>query len=98
MGTDALGREEQRRLILGQLTSLSVDHGSPTYSIHYSDPLWIALAFFCGLLVRGIGLPPMIGFLAAGFALNLLGAQGGEFLNATADLGITLLLFPSASN
>lgn len=62
-------------------------------SIHYSDPLWIALAFICGLLLKGFGLPPMIGFLIAGFALNLLGAKGGEFLNAISDLGITLLLF-----
>ncbi len=62
-------------------------------SINYSDPMWIAIAFFFGLGVRAIGLPPMIGFLAAGFALNTLGAKGGEFLNATADLGITLLLF-----
>lgn len=35
----------------------------------------------------------MVGFLAAGFILNSLGAEGGEFLNALADLGITLLLF-----
>jgi predicted Kef-type K+ transport protein len=62
-------------------------------SIHYSDPLWIAIAFLCGLAVRVVGLPPMIGFLLAGFMLNVLGAQGGEFLNAVADLGITLLLF-----
>lgn len=62
-------------------------------SINPSDPLWIAIAFICGLLVRLIGLPPLIGFLAAGFMLNALGAEGGEFLHATADLGITLLLF-----
>ena len=35
----------------------------------------------------------MVGFLVAGFMLNALGAEGGEFLNAVADLGITLLLF-----
>jgi Kef-type K+ transport system, predicted NAD-binding component len=34
-----------------------------------------------------------VGFLAAGFLLNALGAEGGEFLQAMADLGITLLLF-----
>lgn len=62
-------------------------------SIHYSDPLWIAIAFLCGLAIRGVGLPPMVGFLVAGFMLNALGAEGGEFLNAVADLGITLLLF-----
>jgi predicted Kef-type K+ transport protein len=62
-------------------------------SIHYSDPLWIAIAFICGLAIRAVGLPPLVGFLAAGFMLNALGAEGGEFLNSMADLGITLLLF-----
>jgi len=62
-------------------------------SIHYTDPLWIAIAFICGLAVRAVGLPPLVGFLAAGFLLNALGAQGGEFLDAMADMGITLLLF-----
>jgi predicted Kef-type K+ transport protein len=62
-------------------------------SIHYSDPLWIGIAFLFGLAVRVVGLPPLVGFLAAGFMLNALGAEGGEFLNAMADLGITLLLF-----
>jgi predicted Kef-type K+ transport protein len=62
-------------------------------SIDYSDPLWIAIAFICGLATKSIGLPPMVGFLIAGFVLNALGAESGEFLNATADLGITLLLF-----
>ena len=62
-------------------------------SIHHNDPLWIAIAFLCGFAVRAVGLPPLIGFLAAGFMLNALGAEGGEFLSAMADLGITLLLF-----
>lgn len=62
-------------------------------SIHYRDPLWLAIAFACGLAVKGVRLPPMVGFLLAGFALNAMGAEGGEFLSATADLGITLLLF-----
>ncbi|MGB5708682.1 MAG: cation:proton antiporter [Arenicellales bacterium] len=62
-------------------------------SIHYSDPLWLAIAFLCGLAIRAVGLPPMVGFMVAGFMLNTLGAEGGEFLNAMADLGITLLLF-----
>ena len=40
-----------------------------------------------------IGLPPLIGFLAAGFALNALGAFPGQMLDKFSDLGITLLLF-----
>jgi len=62
-------------------------------SIHYTDPLWIVIAFICGLAVRTAGLPPLVGFLAAGFLLNALGVQGGEFLQAMANMGITLLLF-----
>ena len=62
-------------------------------SIDPRDPLWIAIAFVCGFAVKLIGLPPLIGFLFAGFILNAAGAEGGSFLSATADLGITLLLF-----
>ncbi len=62
-------------------------------SIDYKDPLWIAVAFLFGALSRAVGLPPLVGFLVAGFSLNYAGAQGGEFLNEMADLGITLLLF-----
>lgn len=64
-----------------------------TISVHYSDPLWIAIAFLFGFALKVIGLPPMVGFLMAGFMLNALGAEGGEFLTAMANLGITLLLF-----
>ena len=38
-------------------------------------------------------MPPLVGFLIAGFTLNYLGAEGGEFLNEMADVGVTLLLF-----
>lgn len=62
-------------------------------AIHYNDPLWIVIALLCGLATRSIGLPPMVGFLAAGFILNAFGAAGGNFLDALASLGITLLLF-----
>lgn len=62
-------------------------------SIHPTDPLWIAIAFVFGLLLKIIGLPPLIGFLAAGFFLHALGARSDGFLTSIADLGITLLLF-----
>ncbi len=57
------------------------------------DPLLISVAFILGFLVRQIGLPPLVGFLAAGFVLNILGFEGGETLQTFADLGVTLLLF-----
>ena len=62
-------------------------------AINPHDPLWIAIAFVCGLAMKVVGLPPLIGFLLAGFALNMAGAQTSGFLSATADLGVTLLLF-----
>lgn len=62
-------------------------------SIDYRDPVWIAVAYLFGFIVWQIGLPPLVGFLIAGFVLNAVGASGGEFLNEMADLGVTLLLF-----
>ena len=62
-------------------------------SIDYKDPIWIAIAFVFGLLARLIGLPPLVGFLIAGFSLNALGAENSLFLNEMADLGVTLLMF-----
>lgn len=62
-------------------------------SIDYREPAWIAIAFLSGLACRRVNLPPMIGFLMAGFGLNLMGAENNGFLVATADMGITLLLF-----
>lgn len=62
-------------------------------AIDYRDPLWIAVAYLFGFAVWQLGLPPLVGFLLAGFLLNLLGVAGGEFLNEMADLGVTLLLF-----
>ncbi len=62
-------------------------------AIALGDVAWIGLAFVLGLLSRVIGLPPLVGFLAAGFVLNLFGITSGEVLETLSDLGITLLLF-----
>lgn len=62
-------------------------------SIDYRDPAWIAVAFLFGLVARRINLPPMVGFLLAGFILHVLGAENDPFLLAIADMGVTLLLF-----
>jgi len=62
-------------------------------SLHYQDPIWIAVAFTLGMAALQVGLPPLVGFLLAGFALNWAGAEGGKFLDEIADLGVTLLLF-----
>ncbi|MCG6967710.1 MAG: cation:proton antiporter [Chromatiaceae bacterium] len=62
-------------------------------AIDYRDPIWIAVAFTFGFLAVQLRLPPLVGFLVAGFVLNALGAEGGAFLGEMADLGVTLLLF-----
>ena len=62
-------------------------------AIAVGDVAWIALAFVLGLLSRAVGLPPLVGYLAAGFLLNLHGTASGETLQKLSDLGITLLLF-----
>ncbi len=57
------------------------------------DILWLVFAFVCGLAVKLVGLPPLIGFLVAGFALNIAGIEPNESLESIANLGITLMLF-----
>jgi len=57
------------------------------------DPLWISAAFLFGFAARQVGLPPLVGFLLAGFTLNSLGVAGGSLLANIADMGVTLLLF-----
>ena len=62
-------------------------------AIAFNDVAWILLAFVFGLCSRIVGLPPLVGFLGAGFLLNAMGFQDSELLEKLADLGITLLLF-----
>ena len=57
------------------------------------DTLLIAIAFVCGLLVKQLGLPPMVGFLGAGFILQTLGQTSGPGIEAVSEMGVTLMLF-----
>jgi len=57
------------------------------------EPMMIALAFAAGFAAQWLKLPPLIGFLAAGFALNALGFERTPALDTIANLGVTLLLF-----
>ena len=54
---------------------------------------FILIAFICGLGLKMVGLPPLIGYLIAGFMLNYLGFQSSDALQTIANLGITLMLF-----
>ncbi len=55
--------------------------------------LLIVFAYIFGMVLGFIGLPPMVGFLLAGFAYNFSGFAPPPGLESMADLGITLLLF-----
>ena len=62
-------------------------------AIALNDVVWIFIAFVLGYLAKSMRLPPLVGFLAAGFLLNIQGVVSGEMLAKLSDLGITLLLF-----
>jgi predicted Kef-type K+ transport protein len=53
----------------------------------------VILAFCAGLAVRQLGYPPLLGYLAAGFAAHMMGLGDGEDFQSLADAGIVLLLF-----
>lgn len=53
----------------------------------------LVVAFVLGFVMRLLGLPPMLGFLVAGFVLSALGIEGNETIEKISDLGILLLLF-----
>jgi predicted Kef-type K+ transport protein len=51
------------------------------------------IAFIFGFACKIIKMPPLIGFLIAGFVLNAMGFSLSESLTTIADLGITVMLF-----
>jgi glutathione-regulated potassium-efflux system ancillary protein KefC len=57
------------------------------------DPLIILFALGFGLVARLVGLPPLVGYLAAGFALQEVNLGAGPLLRTLGDIGVTLLLF-----
>lgn len=57
------------------------------------DFLWILVAFGGGFIMKQIGMPPLVGFLLAGFGLHAAGVEPAASLQTLADLGITLMLF-----
>ncbi len=59
----------------------------------HMEPIWLAIAFILGFLAKLVKLPPLVGYLIAGFILKFMGAESGELINTISDLGIMLLLF-----
>ena len=54
---------------------------------------FLLFAFVCGLTVKLIGIPPLVGYLLAGFLLNFAGYGLTDELTQIANLGITIMLF-----
>ncbi|MBO7922265.1 cation:proton antiporter [Alteromonas sp. K632G] len=54
---------------------------------------FLLFAFVCGLTVKLIGIPPLVGYLVAGFLLNFSGYTLTDDLTKIANLGITIMLF-----
>jgi len=55
--------------------------------------IWLAFAFVLGLFMRLLGLPPLVGYLLAGFLLSAQGYESHPILEQVAHAGVLLLLF-----
>lgn len=58
-----------------------------------ANAILITAAFALGFVAKQFGMPPMVGFLIAGFLLKALGFEGDASLSEIANFGVTLLLF-----
>lgn len=54
---------------------------------------FVLAAFAFGFAAARIGLPPLVGYLAAGFALHALGYEVTSGIELLAEIGVLLLLF-----
>ena len=57
------------------------------------DSIAIIIAFALGFAARQVRLPPLVGYLVAGFAIKASGVEGGAVIVELADVGVLLLLF-----
>lgn len=57
------------------------------------DVAFILAAFASGFLAARVGLPPLVGYLIAGFGLHLLGNEVTGAIETVSDIGVLLLLF-----
>ncbi|KGQ21401.1 cation:proton antiporter family protein [Thermus filiformis] len=57
------------------------------------EAVWVFSAFFLGFLAQRLGLPPLVGYLGAGFGLSFLGVKTSPFLHQVAETGVLLLLY-----
>lgn len=54
---------------------------------------WLSFAFVSGLIMRSIGLPPLIGYLVTGFSLSVYGYESNDLLASVSHAGVLILLF-----
>ena len=57
------------------------------------DVALLITAFLLGFAAKRLGLPPLVGYLAAGFVLHFFGYEVTEAIEVISELGILLLLF-----
>jgi predicted Kef-type K+ transport protein len=55
--------------------------------------IWISAALICGLIMSRLYMPPLVGYLLAGYVLHGLNVAPLENLSHLSDFGIELLLF-----
>lgn len=55
--------------------------------------VWLGSAYLAGLLATRLWLPPLVGYLAVGYLLNLIGYRSEPGLVHFSEIGILLLLF-----
>jgi predicted Kef-type K+ transport protein len=55
--------------------------------------VWLGSAYLAGLLATRLWLPPLVGYLAVGYLLNLIGYRSEPALVHFSEIGILLLLF-----
>lgn len=61
--------------------------------MNYSEVIFLGSAYGIGLLANRLFLPPLVGYLIAGYVLNFFGVLPFPSLHHFADVGIELLLF-----
>ncbi|MFQ3200731.1 MAG: glutathione-regulated potassium-efflux system ancillary protein KefC, partial [Zhongshania sp.] len=57
------------------------------------EPVLVGFAFLAGLAFRRVGMPPLLGYLLAGFLAGSLQLGDADIINVLSDVGIILLLF-----
>lgn len=61
--------------------------------MNFNEVIFLGSAYVIGLIANRLFLPPLVGYLIAGYALNLFNVHSFSWLHHIADVGIELLLF-----